>query len=955
MKRLILSLITASLLATVLIAAEFSPWDAWRQAYLAYEKGEQNREKGDYLTGLRFYKEARDNYLQVRKARPDWNQKIIQSRINDCEQAIKSLSQLLGDDAHSLTPAEPELPRYTPSQSERIGTMQTTRVKELESEVEKYRQKLLDTLVEVEDLRRQLAQNKAGAEEIANLLRDQRVMQEKYALLQRRYESLEQQALEPDSRLTELRNQLVEEKLNTETLRKRLQLAESQIKKNDQENVELVQQRNAAERTNKLKDAEITRLQRENSELTRVQNNALEQGKQQQQKVDQIAIQLRDSETRMQALTLELNTVRKQLQESITQGGDSNGLNAKLLAENEKLRQQLAASRSASDTESEQNLRAQARLREVQMELLQVRETMQKLENIRAKQAEELATLKKGIERDINASELTATELKNLRERNRQLENDINTWSERNAKLEQRLTNLNSDAFRRASEADAARRDLATELDQLKGKFSVLTARSEQLEEARLNAEKQMQADHAALLKERSARLAAEEEAKKLRPLQTQVAELLSLQNEKNSLEQNFKALQKEAERYRTRLAELTTQEEKWSRTAEKLTQLQRLQEEVTRLQRLNQQLTEAGQAAGVALPGPELPVPQLPSMLKEFVPPQRTVSSIGTPAELLAAAREAEAQDSFELAVWNYQTVLDLDPSNAEAAAGLGQLYLKREEFARAEPLLVQARLQKPQAADLILANARALIGLEKFGNALTLLEPLLKTEQNNPEFLLAMAAAYAGCNQPQPAETLLQQAVRLSPSAPQPRRELARLLLRTAPDRKNEAARFYQESRDRGAAPDAELEPQLGKLLAEQRELTDFMLSAAQEAEGNGDWDSAAWYYRQLLDADQASTSLPIHLAFCFYQQQQYPAALEVLSVNAPSPTGVLLSALIQFHQGDFAAAEKTAKRARQLNQNQPFDLKEQPLLKNALMLALQNTAPEADAASAALRAAL
>lgn len=91
-------------------------------------------------------------------------------------------------------------------------------------------------------------------------------MQEKYALLEKRYQDLERQSLEPDQRLTELRNQLIEEKLNAELTAKRLKVAETRLQKLDQDAVELYRARSKAEAAAKEREADATRLERELAE-----------------------------------------------------------------------------------------------------------------------------------------------------------------------------------------------------------------------------------------------------------------------------------------------------------------------------------------------------------------------------------------------------------------------------------------------------------------------------------------------------------------------------------------------------------------------------------------------------------------------------------------------------------------------------------------------------------------
>ena len=213
------------------------------------------------------------------------------------------------------------------------------------------------------------------------------------------------------------------------------------------------------------------------------------------------------------------------------------------------------------------------------------------------------------------------------------------------------------------------------------------------------------------------------------------------------------------------------------------------------------------------------------------------------------------------------------------------------------------------------------AQLGLRQYDEALKELNRLLKHTPRSPRLLLASGRALAGKKEWKSAETRLREAAKLAPRTPAPQLELARLLLGCTPPREADAARCYQTARDLGAAPDPELEPRLGKLLDDQRAVAEFMLSAAREAEKSGDWTSAAWYYRELLNGEPESRRYSAALAFAQYKLRQYPAALETLAMHPNSPEGGLIAAMAHFRSGEFPAAEKGASELFRNNRNKPL----------------------------------
>ena len=66
-------------------AADPSPWDAWRLGYTNYELGENVRNRGDYSAALEAFEKSRKYYQAVKRARPDWNQKVIRERLIACD------------------------------------------------------------------------------------------------------------------------------------------------------------------------------------------------------------------------------------------------------------------------------------------------------------------------------------------------------------------------------------------------------------------------------------------------------------------------------------------------------------------------------------------------------------------------------------------------------------------------------------------------------------------------------------------------------------------------------------------------------------------------------------------------------------------------------------------------------------------------------------------------------
>ena len=115
MNKFILLLCLCSAAFTLsLHAAEPSPWDSWRTAYSCFEQGESFRDKGDYLQALKSFENALASYQAVKKARPDWNQRVITMRIDRCRTECSKMRRLLGKNAPAVQ--EPGVPRPAPAE-----------------------------------------------------------------------------------------------------------------------------------------------------------------------------------------------------------------------------------------------------------------------------------------------------------------------------------------------------------------------------------------------------------------------------------------------------------------------------------------------------------------------------------------------------------------------------------------------------------------------------------------------------------------------------------------------------------------------------------------------------------------------------------------------------------------------------------------------------------------------
>ena len=143
-----------------------------------------------------------------------------------------------------------------------------------------------------------------------------------------------------------------------------------------------------------------------------------------------------------------------------------------------------------------------------------------------------------------------------------------------------------------------------------------------------------------------------------------------------------------------------------------------------------------------------------------------------------------------------------------------------------------------------------------------------------------------------------------------------LAKFICNVDSSRINEAVSLYESARNAGVQPDLEMEPKLGSMLDERRDLASFLTDAAREAEKSKDWRSAAWYYRQLVEMDWNPVLTVAQLAFARHMADD-PGALEAIEfAGKKTPLNQLVMVLIELKNQNQTAAMASAKLAKHLN---------------------------------------
>ena len=573
MKSKILALI---LLSAVIITAgsgtpKLSPWDAWRMAYTSFEQGEEFRDKGEYTKAKKAFDKALEYYNMVRESRPDWNQKVIEERVADCEKESRRMSAFLGPAAAAEKRAE--------EKSE--STVRS-------DETEKLRQELSDAKAELEILRRRNETRKNYESEISNLLRDQRILNERYSLLEKRYRAQEAKLAEPDTKVKNLEEQLVALRLQLDLARKESSSARQQYSAAVAERNTVRQEKQKLDNAKRLLSREITELNRQITSQ-KEQLSGLQQGIESAGKREQDLLrQLESLRKKHAGLAGELNTLQGKYREKLAAAGDGAAANKKLIEENKRLQESAAALRRS---EEKLTLKTAAQQREI--DSLRRKASADTLKSVNAEAAlkeneAKLASVSKELEREKANSLIINRELESVRQSAGNSTAELKKLSAENNALKKRLQFRESEDFKNMTAAKSELKKLKAEL--LKSEQTSASLRTE----LKISGEK-----YAAL--ERSGRELHSENRKlhaerikyedRLKTLTGVSANSRELARQYSELKQNFAALQAENRQNKLAAEAAKPREAELARIKLRLTELDGLKQQLRREQSFNEQL----------------------------------------------------------------------------------------------------------------------------------------------------------------------------------------------------------------------------------------------------------------------------------------------------------------------------------------------------------------------------
>ena len=865
-----------------------SPLNDWKNGYENFDRGEQARDRGHYVDALAAFRAAKECYIAVRNARPDWNIKLINSRIESCDAEIRRIEALLPAGSRAAETVSRSVAATAPVRSS--GTK--------DAELEEYKERLFKALYELDEVKKQLASSSKSAAATESLMKEYRLLKAGYDELNMRYNDLKKRsAAGIGAGIGE--KELIDLKINYEMVKRRAEELEKGRQADAASLKELAEKLDMAEI--KLKKAagndaerekELEALRKFRKDFTDTANSGL-------MEINKLKQQIGDLEKELAAERDNFKIISERLKDP----------SVAPLAENEKLRRE-NLELNKQKTQIDRDIAAlKKQLRETNLENHQLKLTVQKLDNTRKQLAESLLLQQEAAAGKLKAAGQLEKEAARLKKANETLSGEVKSWMIKASSLEKRLEaigigdkrlneQLSKDNRKLTGDNIRLKMDLAKASDDLTKLQSALDAQSEEYKKQKIKlleladaGEKleKLQADFAALQKTLSGKAAQEKELADLKKKLT-----------------DFQKSAGETEALRKKLREMEKSNQLLSDGKNKLSQLLAEAEKKLENMKAAAEIVRSGQnavspAGKIADSGKLAPLPG--SGISGSGAAMPGISRDG----LFAAAEKALKNGDIELAIWNYREILKNTPDDFGANYRLGKILLSREDYAGADRLLQAARLKAPDNPECILESSAALIGLGKGGNALSLLDGMGKKLDNNYRYHQLRAKALLLSGDRQGAEKELQTSLKLKNDSG----ETLLLLAQCTSDEKAGAEYYRRAKAISGSLSSPELEKKFGKLIDEKRSMIEFLSSAAMEAEKSASVDNSIWYYRQLTAEDDDSDQWKKRLAAALVAGKMNQGALEELKKVKSDKISSLISALAWAGLGDYGkCAEFTAR---------------------------------------------
>lgn len=774
----------------------------WLKGFEYFEKGEKSRKNGQFREALTLFKESLSHFDTIKAKYPKWNTALINYRIKICKGKVDLLK---GEFAKKNI-------KFTETETDKENLLLKSRLATLEKELKDTKSQLDTTYASLEAARREAARNVKVSDQVEELLKEKVALTNRIALLedQQKNRSGSAQAKDPQVDQASLDKAL----LQIETLKKdKGQLIT--ILENEKQKYELLSQKKK-DLSYKLKMIEKSgqvdqQDQKQISKKIVVLEETIHQHKKEK---EDLAQKLATMETKSKKAEETVAKLRDEIKKARLDGSkDSATIVKQLQNDNELLLKSLETANVKLAEKSKQIKDLEKAQADIKVKKDNLAQTLAGIDESREKLLKDLKMLnKKVFIADTITKKQDQTILKQ-KDQYEKLKKDFSALSVKNKELEgqqdeftslaKQLVNAESQNNKMVIQLKKVREEnkhivtvsKKAEIDLMKAQadYKKLVNQMTKLEDENLRLKVNVGKESLALKtknKEVFTELAKLKKSnddydKKIDMLTDELVAMNSKVVEKDKKIQELEA--KSASKEPAIVAVKTTPEPELTKTAQFLA-LKRENNQL--LARLNQVESELRKHENVS-------IKVVTSAAQKSVDPKKL-------QEMLAKANAAEHSNKKEAATWYYAEILKLQPENIKALSRLGSLAAASGNNKKAIPLLLHATRLDPENIDLLTALTFCYIQEGKYYEALAAASRAAAKDSKDPTIQRYLGKIFSNFGWNDAAEQQFRNSFKLDPTSSETAFNAAVHIIRTAPNRKDEAKLWYERAIQLGAKKD-------------------------------------------------------------------------------------------------------------------------------------------------------
>lgn len=783
----------------------------WLKGFEYYEKGEKSRKNGQMKESLTLFKESLAQFEKIKAQYPTWNTALINYRIKVCNRKLDELK----------VEFEKQNIKFTATETDRENLLLKTRLATFEKELSDTKTQLDKTYASLETARREAVRSVKVSQEMDQLIKEKISLSNRCSLLEDQNKKLKEKATLPAE--TADKSSLDKALLQIEALKKEKGKMISFLETEKQKFAVLAGQKNALalqlqqlEKSEAKTDASPVEIEKKVAVLEETAHQA-------NKEKEEVIHQLKAAEETIKQAESTIKSLREDVKKAHSNANMNAGdITQQLSNDNELILKSLETAnlKLIQKTKECKDLEDELKTSKDKIGLLE--KTLAGIDKNREQIFADLKMLNKKVfiaDTITKKQDQTIIEMKDQYDK---LKKDFDALAKQNDKLgnkEKEFTELANQSVA----TENKNRQLVENIEKVQDENKKLVNAIKQIQINLIKSQK----DYKEIVNELAK---SEQENLKIKVVYSQ--ENMQLAKKCADMTKQLEDLKKSTADYDNKMElltdELVSVNSSLVKKDKELEDLKKtLNPEIVGPEKLNE-VPKQPVVANVAEPVIITKTPEYLALKREnnqllaklnetedkirnLKKTPQMVNQAIDPDELkklLGNAATAEKNGKKEAAIWCYEKVLKLEPTNTSALAGLGAIEAANGNDKKAVPLLIKALGNDNDNMDLLLALTFCYIRQEKYYEALGAASRASAQDPKDPTIqrYMGIICSYLGWDDA--AERQFRNSFKLDPTSSETAYNAAVHIAKTSPERKEEAKLWYDRAIQLGAQRDPVME---------------------------------------------------------------------------------------------------------------------------------------------------